>query len=153
MIWSTHYCNKLCCYSREMIVKKPTVYLSFQSLWNARSLIPPVCWISLINTWACSNSIILAKKLFYNFHISTCMFLFIGVLKTTSSPEMQRRPHSYTSDDVSFSDNFNTSFGSMPSSLSDSIPPPKGNIWLFVCVFFALCYFCSFTQQNCFASS
>lgn len=60
------------------------------------------------------------------------MFPFIGVLKTTSSPEMQRRPHSYTSDDVSFSDNYNTSFGSMPSSLSDSIPPPKGNIWLFV---------------------
>lgn len=48
-----------------------------------------------------------------------------GVLKTTSSPEIQRRPLSYTSDDMSFSENFNTSFGSMPSSLSDSIPAPK----------------------------
>ncbi|XP_062617081.1 uncharacterized protein KIAA0825-like [Saccostrea cucullata] len=48
-----------------------------------------------------------------------------GVLKTSSSPEMQRRPLSYTSDDLSFSESFNTSFGSMPSSLSDSTPAPK----------------------------
>lgn len=60
-------------------------------------------------------------------HFHERNIVFKGVLKTTSSPEIQRRPLSYTSDDMSFNENFNTSFGSMPSSLSDSIPAPKGN--------------------------
>ncbi|KAK3097727.1 hypothetical protein FSP39_012501 [Pinctada imbricata] len=42
-----------------------------------------------------------------------------GVLKTSSSPELPRRPHSYTSDDTSFSESLTSSFGSPPSSLLD----------------------------------